>query len=144
MAGVAFIWDLEDDPEGNYWHICVEGHGVTREEVDAVRTGRARTEGRPERVRQLFDRVRDLREQDGVTVLLVNIDEIWHADTWAEDAEVGRLAVPSLTERARQNPIGWTANSNLLKYLAMWLLGGWYMDGNDSQVAAGTVSRRLS
>jgi hypothetical protein len=29
-------WDLEDDPEGNYWHICVEGHGVTREEVEEV------------------------------------------------------------------------------------------------------------
>jgi hypothetical protein len=33
---VAFIWDLEDDPEGNYWHICVEGHGVTREVVEEV------------------------------------------------------------------------------------------------------------
>ncbi len=33
MGRVAFIWDLEDDVEGNYWHICVEGHGVTREEV---------------------------------------------------------------------------------------------------------------
>ena len=28
MGRVAFIWDLEDDPEGNYWHICVEGDGV--------------------------------------------------------------------------------------------------------------------
>jgi hypothetical protein len=28
VAQVEFIWDLEDDPEGNYWHICVEGHGV--------------------------------------------------------------------------------------------------------------------
>jgi hypothetical protein len=36
MAPVDFIWDLEDDPEGNYWHICVEGHGVTREEVEEV------------------------------------------------------------------------------------------------------------
>jgi hypothetical protein len=36
MGRVAFIWDLEDDPEGNYWHICVEGHGVTREEVEEV------------------------------------------------------------------------------------------------------------
>ena len=29
---IQFVWDLEDDPEGNYWHIVVEGHGVTREE----------------------------------------------------------------------------------------------------------------
>lgn len=29
MGRMAFIWDLEDDPEGNYWHICVEGHGVS-------------------------------------------------------------------------------------------------------------------
>jgi hypothetical protein len=36
MTQVNFIWDLEDDPEGNYWHICVEGHGVTREEVEEV------------------------------------------------------------------------------------------------------------
>ncbi len=36
MADVQIVWDLEDDPEGNYWHIVVEGHGVTREEVDEV------------------------------------------------------------------------------------------------------------
>src|SRR5271157_3446209 len=24
---------------GNYWHICVEGHGVTREEVEEVLAG---------------------------------------------------------------------------------------------------------
>jgi hypothetical protein len=36
MARTEFIWDLEDDQEGNYWHICVEGHGVTREEVEEV------------------------------------------------------------------------------------------------------------
>jgi hypothetical protein len=30
------LWDLEDDVEGNYWHIVVEGHGVTQEEVDEV------------------------------------------------------------------------------------------------------------
>jgi hypothetical protein len=36
MARVAFIWYLEDDPEGNYCPICVDGHGVTREEVDEV------------------------------------------------------------------------------------------------------------
>lgn len=34
MAPLDFIWDLEDDPEGNYWHICVEGHGITQEEVE--------------------------------------------------------------------------------------------------------------
>ena len=39
MGRVSFIWDLEDDPEGNYWHICVEGHGVTREEVEEVLEG---------------------------------------------------------------------------------------------------------
>lgn len=27
---------MEDDPDGNYWHIVVEGHGVTREEADEV------------------------------------------------------------------------------------------------------------
>ena len=36
MSRVVFIWDLEDDREGNYWHICVEGHGGTREEVEEV------------------------------------------------------------------------------------------------------------
>ena len=36
MGRMAFLWDLEDDPEGNYWHICVEGHGITREEVEEV------------------------------------------------------------------------------------------------------------
>ena len=54
MGRVAFIWDLEDDPEGNYWHICVEGHGVTREEVEEVLAGsyetvtRSRSSGQPE------------------------------------------------------------------------------------------------
>src|ERR671934_1276229 len=54
MGRVAFIWDLEDDPEGNYWHICVEGHGVTREEVEAVLAAnyetatRSRSSGQPE------------------------------------------------------------------------------------------------
>src|SRR5262245_336090 len=54
MGRVAFIWDLEDDPEGNYWHICVEGHGVTREEVEDVLAGnyetatRSRSSGQPE------------------------------------------------------------------------------------------------
>jgi hypothetical protein len=36
MVRLDFLWDLEDDPEGNYWHICVEGHGITREEVEEV------------------------------------------------------------------------------------------------------------
>jgi hypothetical protein len=30
------IWDLEDDPEGNWWHIVVEGHGITADEVAEV------------------------------------------------------------------------------------------------------------
>jgi len=46
MGRVAFIWDLEGDSEGNYWHICVEGHGVTREEVEEVLRGITRR--RPE------------------------------------------------------------------------------------------------
>lgn len=25
MDGLHIIWDLEDDPDGNYWHIVVEG-----------------------------------------------------------------------------------------------------------------------
>jgi hypothetical protein len=54
MARVAFIWDLEDDPNGNYWHICVEGHGISREEVEEVLTAnfeiatRSRSSGQPE------------------------------------------------------------------------------------------------
>lgn len=36
MARLDFIWDLEEDPEGNYWHICVEGHGLTRDEVEEL------------------------------------------------------------------------------------------------------------
>jgi hypothetical protein len=53
MGRVAFIWDLEDDPEENYWHICVEGHGVTQEEVEEVLAGsyatiyRSRSSGQP-------------------------------------------------------------------------------------------------
>jgi hypothetical protein len=51
---VDFIWDLEDDPQGNYWHIGVEGHGVTREDVEEVVGGnydtatRSRSSGQPE------------------------------------------------------------------------------------------------
>lgn len=54
MAGVVFIWDLEDEPDGNYWHICVEGHGVSREEVEEVvadnyeTATRSRSSGQPE------------------------------------------------------------------------------------------------
>jgi hypothetical protein len=33
---IVIIWDEEDDPQGNYWHICVEGHGLTRAEVEEV------------------------------------------------------------------------------------------------------------
>ena len=33
---VEFLWDLEDDRAGNYWHICVEGHGITRDEYEEV------------------------------------------------------------------------------------------------------------
>lgn len=34
------IWDLEDDPDGNYVHIVVE-HGVTQDEVWDVLSNRA-------------------------------------------------------------------------------------------------------
>lgn len=53
MARITFIWDLEDDPEGNYWHICVDGHGVSRSEVEEVLTAhhetatRSRSSGQP-------------------------------------------------------------------------------------------------
>jgi hypothetical protein len=36
MDDTTVIWDLGDDEDGNYWHIVVEGHGITREEVDEV------------------------------------------------------------------------------------------------------------
>ena len=36
MHEFVIIWDDEDDLEGNYWHICVEGHGLTREDVEEV------------------------------------------------------------------------------------------------------------
>jgi hypothetical protein len=51
---MAFLWDLEDDTEGNYWHICIEGHGVTCEEGEEVLAEnyesaiRSRTSGQPE------------------------------------------------------------------------------------------------
>jgi hypothetical protein len=36
LNDIVIIWDDEDDQDGNYWHICVEGHGLTREEVEEV------------------------------------------------------------------------------------------------------------
>lgn len=54
MPELSFIWDAEDDIEGNFWHICVEGHDVTREEVEEVVTNnyhaatRSRSSGEPE------------------------------------------------------------------------------------------------
>lgn len=54
MGRVAFVWDLEDDPDGNYCHICIEGHGVSREEVEEVlaenyeNATRSRSSGQPE------------------------------------------------------------------------------------------------
>jgi len=87
MGRVAFIWDLEDDPEGNYWHICVEGHGVTREEVEEVLAGsyetatRSRSSGRAEAfvwtasgkyLTVVFDRVSD----DPLTVYPITAYEV--------------------------------------------------------------------
>ena len=36
MHDIVIIWDDEDDRDGNYWHICVEGHGLTCDEVEEV------------------------------------------------------------------------------------------------------------
>jgi hypothetical protein len=36
VGTLVVLWDDGDDPEGNYWHICVEGHGLTRDEVEDV------------------------------------------------------------------------------------------------------------
>ena len=36
MRDIVVIWDAEDDLEGNYWHICVEGHGLTCGEVEEI------------------------------------------------------------------------------------------------------------
>jgi hypothetical protein len=53
MDGTRIFWDQEDDPDGNYWHIVVEGHGITQEEVDEVLlnpsnpTAESRESGRP-------------------------------------------------------------------------------------------------
>jgi hypothetical protein len=53
MGRVSFSWDLEDDSEGNFWHICVEGHGVTREEVVSA-NHEAATESRSSRQPEVF------------------------------------------------------------------------------------------
>ena len=36
MRDLVIIWDDEDERDGNYWHICVEGHGLTCAEVEEV------------------------------------------------------------------------------------------------------------
>ncbi len=36
MFRMRIIWDAEDDADGNYWHIVIEGHGVTQEEAEEV------------------------------------------------------------------------------------------------------------
>lgn len=54
MGHVVFIWDLEDDPDGFYWHICVEGQGGTANEVEEVVAAnydlatRSRSSGQPQ------------------------------------------------------------------------------------------------
>src|SRR5712692_5024898 len=53
VVDIVIIWDDEDDPDGNYWHICVEGHGLTRDEVEEVLRDReseievSKSSGRP-------------------------------------------------------------------------------------------------
>jgi hypothetical protein len=36
LNDIVIIWDDQDDRDGNYWHICVEGHGLTSAEVEEV------------------------------------------------------------------------------------------------------------
>ena len=36
MQDIVIIWDEQDNQDGNYWHICIEGHGLTCEEVEEV------------------------------------------------------------------------------------------------------------
>ena len=36
MLDIIVIWDDSDDRDGNYWHICVEGHGLACEEIENV------------------------------------------------------------------------------------------------------------
>ena len=38
LQNIVIIWDADDDRDGNYWHICVEGHGITQEEAEEVLT----------------------------------------------------------------------------------------------------------
>ena len=74
MHDLVIIWDDPDDRDGNYWHICVEGHGLTREEVEAVLRDEdsdsevSRSSGRPtafgwapsgERIAVVFEEVCD-------------------------------------------------------------------------------------
>jgi hypothetical protein len=53
MVDLQIIWDLEDDPKGNYWHIVVEGHDISQEEVEEIlrdpnaRVTTSRSSGRP-------------------------------------------------------------------------------------------------
>jgi hypothetical protein len=74
LHDITIIWDDEDDREGNFWHICVEGHGLTREEVeealldDDTEIEVSRLSGRPlafgwtsagERIAVVFEEVSD-------------------------------------------------------------------------------------
>ena len=36
LHDIIIVWDDEEDRNGNYWHICVEGHGLSRDDVEAV------------------------------------------------------------------------------------------------------------
>jgi hypothetical protein len=53
LDDLVILGDGEDDPEGNYWYICVEGHGLSRDEVEEVlrddesEIGVSRSSGRP-------------------------------------------------------------------------------------------------
>ncbi len=53
MGRVAFIWDLEDDPDGNTGTSASKGHGVTREEVEEVLAGNYETATRSRRAASL-------------------------------------------------------------------------------------------
>ncbi|OAI38734.1 hypothetical protein AYO40_06450 [Planctomycetaceae bacterium SCGC AG-212-D15] len=52
MSEIHFVWDLEDDPEGNYQHIVID-NGITLEEFEEVfrsnqsNTTTSRSSGRP-------------------------------------------------------------------------------------------------
>jgi hypothetical protein len=78
---------LKDDADGNYWHICVEGHGITRDEVEKVVSGnwetatRSRSSGQPEAfgwttsgryITVLFEKVSD----DPLTVYPLTASEV--------------------------------------------------------------------